>query len=63
MTWTGSAGSPGAGTSPPCAIRRTHHGSRKTPSCGPTISPARTTATRPGSAASAARSLARLSGP
>ena len=44
----------------PAAIRRTHHGSRKTLSCGPTISPARTVA-RGGS--TLARSAAALSGP
>ena len=57
------SGSPGASTSPPRPIRRTHHGSRKTLSCGPQSSPARSLATRPGSAASASRSLAALFGP
>ena len=44
----------------PRVIRRTHHGSRKTLSCGPTIRPARTTAPV---RAARRRSAAALSGP
>ena len=54
---------PDAGTTPPRVIRRTHHGSRKTLSCGPAMRPARTLATRPGMAASATRSQATFLGP
>ena len=39
MICSGRSGRPGAGTAPPSRIRRTHHGSRKTLSCGPTIRP------------------------
>ena len=48
-------------TSP--AIRSIHHGRRLIGSCGPAISPARTTVTRPGIAALAARSHAAFCGP
>ena len=62
MSCTVRSGSPGASTSPPRPMRRTHHGSRKMLSCGPHEQAARSLATRPGSAASASRSLAALFG-
>ena len=47
-SWTGRHAGPGTSTSPPRAIRCGQYVNRPVGSCGPTISPARTTVERPG---------------
>ena len=58
-----TSGSPGASTSPPRAMRVSHHGRRPTFSCGPRIRPARTTSARSPNASVTARSQPALSTP
>ena len=63
MHWTSSFPSPGARTSPPRATRTGQYVNRSVGSPGPTISPGRTFATRPGQPSSAAFSHSAFSGP
>ena len=61
--WTGWERGSGASVGPPRASRVTQYVKRLVGSYGPTITPARTERTRPGSASSAARSHSTLKPP
>ncbi len=60
MYCSGSSAGPGASTSPPRSIRRSHHGIRPTISYGPRISPALASTVGPPKPSTAASSPPRL---
>ncbi len=62
-TRTRSLGRPGASIRPPAQARSSHHGSLRGVSCGPTMTPGRTSRQRPGKTSATARSDPALSTP